>query len=133
MLELCSDPQFPEVPFGSDFSAQTNAISDTMTAYICGKRRALPVRAAGGTGYPLSPIDRNNFHFLKLPVSVSPNLHQCFQIEAPANERQRVGRSGELHPAAPVVAWRAPLRAPRFTVLTIDWRSIVRRVRVSEV
>lgn len=87
MLELCSDPQFPEVPFGSDFSAQTNAISGTMTAYICGKRRALPVRAGGGTGYPLSPIGRNNFHCLKLPVSVSPNLLQKFCVEALLNKR----------------------------------------------
>ena len=46
-------------------------------------------------------------HFLRTPVSVSPNLPAV----------QVIGSKRALQPSAPVVAWRAPLRAPRFTVL----------------
>jgi hypothetical protein len=50
------------------------AFLHTMTAYVCGKRRALTIRAAGRAGYLLSHHGRNNLYFPKLPVSVSPAL-----------------------------------------------------------
>ena len=50
------------------------AFLHTMTAFVCGSRRALSIRADGGVGYPLSSNGRYNLHFLKLPVSVSPTL-----------------------------------------------------------
>jgi hypothetical protein len=50
------------------------AFLHTMTAYVCGKRRALTIRAVGRAGYLLSPHGRNNLYFPKLPVSVSPAL-----------------------------------------------------------
>ncbi len=40
-LKLCSDPQFPEVPLRSDFSASATVISHGMTARVCGTRRPL--------------------------------------------------------------------------------------------
>jgi hypothetical protein len=48
-LELCSDPLFPEVPPESDFSARADGISAAMTAFVSGTRRALSMRAVGGT------------------------------------------------------------------------------------
>ena len=129
-VELSIDPRFPEVPVSPAFALIPSRLTTRSKAFLCGRRCALSIRPTGGTFYPLSLATRSPSHFLLGAVSWSPNVQ--FPV-APAlagltcGSRVgvvRLGRRGELHPPAPSVAQRAPLRALRFSVCLVeDWRS----------
>jgi hypothetical protein len=111
------------------------AFLHTMTAYVCGIRRALTIRADGGAGYPLLFNGRNNLHCLKLPVSVSPTLKiQDQKIQV--CEARKFAWNWVEDVIADISALRSMASSITSTTLhraTADWRSAVRRIRVSEI
>lgn len=118
-FELSNDPWFPKVPTAPGFPLQPCVISDASVAIVCGKRLPLLVAAAGGTKYPLSGCDRYPLHFLKGPVSASPNhrsrpastalglgRRRALQLASAQRSRASLIRGTRLHGIIPC-AWRA--------------------------
>jgi hypothetical protein len=111
------------------------AFLHTMTAYVCGTRRALSIRAEGGSDYPLSSNGRNNSHCLKLPVSVSPILKNS-RLGIQVSETKMFAWDWVEDVVSDISALRSMASSITSTTLhraTADWRSTVRRIRVSEI
>lgn len=114
-LKLSKDPSFPKVSVHPRFRSVPCTVSSTSSAYVWCKCRALSIRATGRT-LPTFTNNRNARHFLRAPVSWSPNI----QIKISKN---RMSRRRELHPPALVVVAPAHLQACDFSVLQTDWQS----------
>ena len=117
------------MPVSPAFALIPSRLTTRSKAFLCGRRCALSIRPTGGTFYPLSRATRSPSHFLLGAVSWSPNFSIPYCPLSTGHHFAigrdvRLGRRGELHPPAPSVAQRAPLRALRFSVCLVeDWRS----------
>ena len=132
-LELSRGPRFPEVPTAPGFPLQPSCITACSSADVCGRRCALSTRPAGGTGPTFTYNQVTRASPLVRRFMVAQRQFPCcpgsrWSLVAASGD-VRLGRRGELHPPAPSVAQRAPLRALRFSVCSVeDWRSSTCRV-----
>jgi len=117
----------PEVPAGSDFSAQPSIVSEWHGSLrVRHVSRALGNWPQVGVVTDFRRATGFNAHFLALPVSVSPKLAEDAATGFLIRSKQA------LQPAAPSVAAPAPLRARGFTVLAQAGKPAPTRIRAGE-
>lgn len=121
-VELYIDPKFLQVPHRPDFSSGACRITTASEALVCCTRHPLSV----------GPADRSftDFHYLPGHISISSD-EPCPGRPIPAGHRPvGLSRRRKFHPPALNVAWRAQLRAPRFTALSSTGLSMTGGIRL---